>query len=66
MKHIDAQAALDNQFLMQLFDEAMEMGLTNIEAADNQDDLTRFEGVVQRRVIRSILEQLQEACKVQN
>lgn len=64
MNYIDAQAALDNKFLMEVLDKMSDTALTNIESAELDDDRTRLANSIVRTTIRSIREQLEEACKV--
>ena len=64
MRHIDARAALDNEFLMKLFDQVEEVALTNLDGAEYSDTTTPLVSKAQRATIRLLREQLEEACRV--
>ena len=64
MRHIDARAALDNEFLMKLFDQVEETALINLDGAEYSDTTTPLVSKAQRATIRLLREQLEEACRV--
>ena len=64
MKHIDARAALDNGFLMELFAQVEETALINLDGAEYTDAFTPLVSKAQRATIRLLREQLEEACRV--
>lgn len=64
MKHVDARAALDNEFLMKIFNEVIETSEANFMGASNDDVYTPIASRAVIKTIRSIKDQLEEACKV--
>lgn len=64
MRHIDADAALRNKTLMKIFKNRTEQARVNSLGASIDDHLTRLVSVSQERLIQSILDELEEACKV--
>lgn len=65
MDHIDSRAALDNPLLMKVIKELKESAWTNVQAASDEDHLTRLIGVKQSAILDLLIDRLEEACKVQ-
>ena len=65
MDHIDARAALDNPFLMELFDKAEEIALSDLDGASYEDHITPLVSKAERATIRSLRKQLEYACRVE-
>ena len=65
MKHVDADAALRNEFLMELFQGVEETAMDNFKGCSLEDHLTPVYSKAQMATISLLREQLEEACKVQ-
>ncbi len=64
MKHADAAAALQNKYLMELFDQIETTADSNFMGSDYSDSTGHIISKAQRATIRLLREELEEACKV--
>ena len=64
MNHIDARAALDNRSLMEWIENRKAVLDSNMSGASNEDHLTRLVSIREKAILDSLLDELEEACKV--
>ena len=64
MKHIDARQILDNRFFNELVAQRKETALNNFTSADIDNDRARLVSQVQIQLLRDIVDELEEACKL--
>ena len=64
MRHVDARSALENRFLMETIEQLKETSRDNYRGASNEDHLTRLVSVRQEAILDTLLDVLEQACKV--
>ena len=65
MNHIDARAALDNRSLMGWIEKMKKVLDSNMSGASDEEHLKRLVAIRQKAILDSLLDDLEEACKVE-
>ena len=64
MEYADAQQILDNRLFTKLVAQRLETAQNNFESADIDNDRARLQAQVEIRLLKDIVAELEEKCKL--